>query len=96
MPSDESRVELALELQNVSKFFGDLAALKEVHLRFEPGDSVLIYGPHGAGKTTLLRTGDAAPAQRGPCFLQRQGPSRRSGSRKIPDWFCRARHLSLW
>ncbi|HUU14223.1 MAG TPA: heme ABC exporter ATP-binding protein CcmA [Terriglobia bacterium] len=55
MPSDESRVELALELQNVSKFFGDLAALKEVHLRFEPGDSVLIYGPNGAGKTTLLR-----------------------------------------
>jgi heme exporter protein A len=55
MPFDESRAELALELRNVSKFFGDLAALKEVHLRFEPGDSVLIYGPNGAGKTTLLR-----------------------------------------
>ena len=55
MPFDESRVESALELRNVSKFFGDLAALKEVHLRFEPGDSALIYGPNGAGKTTLLR-----------------------------------------
>ena len=55
MPFDESRVESALELRNVSKFFGDLAALKEVHLRFRPGDSVLIYGPNGAGKTTLLR-----------------------------------------
>jgi heme exporter protein A len=55
MPRDESRVDLALELLNVSKFFGDLAALKEVHLRFVPGDSVLIYGPNGAGKTTLLR-----------------------------------------
>lgn len=56
MPSDESRAEHALELQNVSKFFGDLAALKEVCLRFELGDSVLVYGPNGAGKTTLLRT----------------------------------------
>jgi heme exporter protein A len=56
MPSDASRTEHALELQNVSKFFGDLAALKEVRLRFELGDSVLLYGPNGAGKTTLLRT----------------------------------------
>lgn len=55
MPSDASRAEHALEVQNVSKFFGDLAALKEVRLRFEPGESVLVYGPNGAGKTTLLR-----------------------------------------
>jgi len=55
MPSDASRAEHALELQNVSKFFGDLAALKQAHLRFEQGDSVLVYGPNGAGKTTLLR-----------------------------------------
>jgi heme ABC exporter ATP-binding subunit CcmA len=45
----------ALELRNVSKYFGDLAALAGAQLRIEPGDAILVYGPNGAGKTTLLR-----------------------------------------
>ena len=44
-----------LELRNVSKYFGDLAALAGAHLCVRPGDAVLLYGPNGAGKTTLLR-----------------------------------------
>jgi heme ABC exporter ATP-binding subunit CcmA len=48
--------EAALEARNVSKFFGDLPALRAVSLRVAPQDSVLLYGPNGAGKTTLLRT----------------------------------------
>jgi heme ABC exporter ATP-binding subunit CcmA len=55
MPPDKPGRELALELRDVSKFFGDLPALKGIHLRIQPGDSVLLYGPNGAGKTTLLR-----------------------------------------
>lgn len=55
MSLDSSPAERALELQNISKFFGDLTALRDVTLRFEPGDAVLVYGPNGAGKTTLLR-----------------------------------------
>ncbi len=51
-----SRAEQTLELRNVSKFFGDLPALRRVQLRVGKGDSVLVYGPNGAGKTTLLRT----------------------------------------
>src|SRR5438128_5551758 len=50
------RSNVTLELRDVSKFFGDLAALKAVRLLIEPGESVLLYGPNGAGKTTLLRT----------------------------------------
>ena len=46
----------ALEVRGVSKFFGDLPALRRVSLSVEPGDSVLLYGANGAGKTTLLRT----------------------------------------
>jgi heme exporter protein A len=42
-------------LRDVSKQFGVLQALSGVCLRFEPGDSILLYGPNGAGKTTLLR-----------------------------------------
>lgn len=45
-----------IELEEVSKYFGDLVALHMVRLEVAPGDSVLIYGPNGAGKTTLLRT----------------------------------------
>jgi heme exporter protein A len=56
MPPDTSHAKHTLELRGVSKFFGDLAALKGVSLRLEEGDSVLVYGPNGAGKTTLLRT----------------------------------------
>ena len=56
MPPQTSRASHTLEIRDVSKFFGDLAALKKIHLRIEKGESVLVYGPNGAGKTTLLRT----------------------------------------
>ena len=55
MPLEASRAKAALELLDVSKFFGDLVALSGVRLRIEAGDAVLLYGPNGAGKTTLLR-----------------------------------------
>jgi heme exporter protein A len=56
MPLDTSPpARAALELRNVSKYFGGLAALAGAHLRVEPGDAILLYGPNAAGKTTLLR-----------------------------------------
>ncbi len=55
MPPDTPRADRVLELRNVSKYFGDLGALRDVSLRVERGDAVLLYGPNGAGKTTLLR-----------------------------------------
>src|SRR5579863_3744102 len=56
MPADAASARPILELRGVSKYFGDLVALRRVELRVEPGDAVLLYGPNGAGKTTLLRT----------------------------------------
>ena len=56
MPPAATRADQALELSNVSRFFGDLVALKDVSFRVTPGESVLLFGPNGAGKTTLLRT----------------------------------------
>ncbi len=44
-----------LETRKLTKYFGDLAALKEVSLRLERRKSAFLYGPNGAGKTTLLR-----------------------------------------
>jgi heme exporter protein A len=55
MPPETSRAKSNLELRNVSKYFGDLAALRDVSLRIEIGESIFVYGPNGAGKTTLLR-----------------------------------------
>ena len=55
MPSATPPGRPALELRDVTKYFGDLAAVSGVRLKVEPGDSVLLYGPNGAGKTTLLR-----------------------------------------
>ena len=55
MPADTSPAKAVLEARSVSKYFGDLSALRRVSLRIEPGESVFIYGPNGAGKTTLLR-----------------------------------------
>jgi heme exporter protein A len=55
LPDTPPPARAALELRNVSKYFGDLAALAGVQLRVEPGDAILLYGPNGAGKTTLLR-----------------------------------------
>ena len=54
-PDTPPPTRAGLELRNVSKYFGDLAALAGAHLSVAPGDAILLYGPNGAGKTTLLR-----------------------------------------
>jgi ABC-type sugar transport system ATPase subunit len=46
----------SLRLENVTKRFGNVIALKEVSLEIEDGEFFAVLGPPGAGKTTLLRT----------------------------------------
>ena len=43
-----------LEIRNVSKFFGGLAANSDVSFSMEPGMIMGLIGPNGAGKTTLF------------------------------------------
>jgi len=43
-----------LEIRNVSKFFGGLAAASDISYTVEKGEILGLIGPNGAGKTTLF------------------------------------------
>src|SRR5881227_3351423 len=45
----------AIELQGLTRRYGDRVALSDVALTLPAGQTLVIFGPNGAGKTTLLR-----------------------------------------
>ena len=44
-----------ISMRNVSKFFGEFQALKDVSLDVVAGERVVVCGPSGSGKSTLIR-----------------------------------------
>ncbi|MFH1944038.1 MAG: energy-dependent translational throttle protein EttA [Acidobacteriota bacterium] len=47
--------DLVIELENVSKGFGDRLLIENLTLSIPPGSIAGVIGPNGAGKTTLIR-----------------------------------------
>ncbi|MBQ9058087.1 MAG: amino acid ABC transporter ATP-binding protein [Atopobiaceae bacterium] len=43
-------------MRHVDKHFGDLHVLRDINLRVEKGEVLVVIGPSGSGKSTLIRT----------------------------------------
>lgn len=44
-----------ITVEHLSKYFGELAVLKDVNATIEKGEVISIIGPSGTGKSTFLR-----------------------------------------
>src|SRR5213082_2551115 len=44
-----------LDVQNVSKYFGSVIALKDISMRVHAGEVMCLLGDNGAGKSTLIK-----------------------------------------
>lgn len=45
-----------IEFKNVEKYYGNFHALKNINLKIDEGETVVLIGPSGSGKSTLIRT----------------------------------------
>jgi molybdopterin-binding protein len=48
-------MEIAAELKNITKTYGDKTALANVNLQVREGEILALLGPNGSGKTTILK-----------------------------------------
>ena len=75
-----------VEVRNVSKHFGDFAALDDVSFSISPGSIVGLIGPNGAGKTTTLKSILGLTGFDGEMSVLGEDP--RSGRHKIMERVC--------
>ncbi len=74
----------AIELQQLWKYYGDYAALRDFTLAVEKGSCCALLGRNGAGKTTLLRIiAGLSPFQRGTVRVFGHSPRSEAARRQI-------------
>ena len=62
-----------IEFKDVQKYYGDFHALKDINLKIEAGETVVLIGPSGSGKSTLIRTVNGLePIQKGKLIVNGQ------------------------
>jgi polar amino acid transport system substrate-binding protein/general L-amino acid transport system ATP-binding protein len=55
MANNNSKVNPIISLKNVSKWYDDFQALKNIDLEIKLKEKIVICGPSGSGKSTLIR-----------------------------------------
>jgi ATP-binding cassette subfamily F protein uup len=63
LAKDEVKTKTVIDVEHVSKSFGDRPIIRDFTLRIQRGDRIGLVGANGTGKTTLLRllTGELPP-----------------------------------
>ena len=55
MPDNTISTENIIQIERVSKWFGDFQVLQDIDLTVRHGERVVVCGPSGSGKSTLIR-----------------------------------------
>lgn len=55
MTQSNSDPEFIIEMNGVHKWYGDFHVLKDINLKVEKGERIVICGPSGSGKSTAIR-----------------------------------------
>ena len=50
-----SETEVAVEMINMNKWYGDFHVLRDINLKVMRGERIVIAGPSGSGKSTMIR-----------------------------------------
>ena len=90
----------ALEIRNLTKRFGDRAAVDNLSLEVPEGGALALLGLNGAGKTTTLKlAAGLLPADSGEVFVMGHpagSPEARAALGLSPQESAVAENLTVW
>ncbi|HVT21804.1 MAG TPA: TOBE-like domain-containing protein [Mycobacteriales bacterium] len=92
---------MSINVQNVSKSFGEFHALVDVSVDIEPGHLTAVLGPSGGGKSTLLRIiAGLEEADRGTVLIDGTDvthvPARNRGIGFVFQHYAAFTHMTVW